>query len=249
MKALIPAAGLGTRWYPWSKIIPKELLPLGKQPSIHYVLEEAVTSGIREIALIINENKKIIKSYVEEIWHRDHRKVDITWFYQALPLGVADALLSADAWVEDKPVGVLYPDEIHPKEGGLVELCRAYKNSPGCWVGMTPRTDNRRQMPLRIEDDGKEGFRIAGPNSNASYRMTGYGTGRYILPKGFSHMQREISRQGKQSSQELDDDLFFASLWKQEVRGVFLSEPIYDVGSPINWCYAVLHTCKSLVHT
>jgi UTP--glucose-1-phosphate uridylyltransferase len=69
MKALIPAAGLGTRWYPWSKIVPKELLPLGRYPAIHYVLDEAVAAGIREIGIIISEAKKLIKTYVENVFY------------------------------------------------------------------------------------------------------------------------------------------------------------------------------------
>ena len=60
MKALIPAAGLGTRWHPWSKIIPKELLPLGNYPAIHHVLEEVADAGIYEIGIIINKEKIII---------------------------------------------------------------------------------------------------------------------------------------------------------------------------------------------
>jgi UTP--glucose-1-phosphate uridylyltransferase len=62
MKALIPAAGRGTRWYPWSRIIPKELLPLGRYPAIHYVLEEAVEAGIRDIGIILNQTNSILHS-------------------------------------------------------------------------------------------------------------------------------------------------------------------------------------------
>jgi UTP--glucose-1-phosphate uridylyltransferase len=72
MKALIPAAGLGTRWYPWSKVIPKELLPLGRFPAIHYVLEEAVAAGIRDIGTIIIEAKSLIRAYADKIWKLDH---------------------------------------------------------------------------------------------------------------------------------------------------------------------------------
>ena len=64
MKALIPAAGQGTRWYPWSHVIPKELLPLGNYPAIHYVLEEVVSAGICEIGIIISRTKGLIKKYV-----------------------------------------------------------------------------------------------------------------------------------------------------------------------------------------
>jgi UTP--glucose-1-phosphate uridylyltransferase len=77
MKALIPAAGLGTRWYPWSKVIPKELLPLGQYPAIHYVLEEAVAAGIREIGIIISEAKELIKAYVEKVWQTQRPEVRV----------------------------------------------------------------------------------------------------------------------------------------------------------------------------
>ena len=103
MKALIPAAGLGTRWYPWSKVVPKELLPIGQYPAIHYVLEEAVAAGIREIGIIISEAKQLIKAYVDDVWIVNHQKIQIMWFYQRSQGGVGDALLCAREWVNGKP--------------------------------------------------------------------------------------------------------------------------------------------------
>ena len=58
MKALIPAAGLGTRWYPWSRVVPKELLPIENYPAIHYVLDETIAAGINKVGIIISEQKK-----------------------------------------------------------------------------------------------------------------------------------------------------------------------------------------------
>ena len=68
MKALIPAAGLGTRWYPWTHVVPKELLPVGRHPAIHLVLDEAVAAGIDDIGIIIRYGKDLIRIYVEQIW-------------------------------------------------------------------------------------------------------------------------------------------------------------------------------------
>jgi len=143
MKALIPAAGLGTRWYPWSKIVPKELLPMGRYPAIHYVLEEAVAAGIRENGIIISKAKKLIKAYVENVWQTQRPETRVVWFYQYSARGVADALLCAKEWVQDEPTAVLYPDEIHPSEGGIIQLCRAYEGSPGCRRGQLVSTYKR----------------------------------------------------------------------------------------------------------
>ena len=118
MKALIPAAGLGTRWYPWSKVISKELLPLGRYLVIHYVLEEAVAAGIREIGIIISEAKQLIRTYVEKVSQTQHPETRIVWFYQNSARGVADALLCAKEWVGDRPTAVICPDEIHPSQKG-----------------------------------------------------------------------------------------------------------------------------------
>lgn len=75
MKTLIPAAGLGTRWHPWSKIVPKELLPLGPYPAIHYVLKEAVAAAISEIGIIISKTKQLIRTYVEDVWMVNHQEI------------------------------------------------------------------------------------------------------------------------------------------------------------------------------
>ena len=116
MKALIPAAGLGTRWYPWSKVIPKELLPLGQYPAIHYVLDEAVAAGIREIGIIISKAMQLIRTYVEKVWQTQRPEARVVWFYQHSARGVADALLCAKEWIQHEPTAVLYPDEIHPSK-------------------------------------------------------------------------------------------------------------------------------------
>jgi len=235
MKALIPAAGLGTRWYPWSRVVPKELLPLGNYPAIHYVLEEVVAAGITEIGIIISPTKELIRRYVEEIWISNHPEVRVTWFYQCLPRGVADALLCASDWVQDNPTAVLYPDEIHPKEGGLIQLRRAYENSSGCWIGLTKNKQNRRQAILQIEKVGGNVFRVCGFCSEKGVQMTGYGTGRYIIDSGLSYMGNYSSLLVSEDFKELDDDKIFELIWENGVFGIILSDPIFDIGTPTTW--------------
>ena len=239
MKALIPAAGLGKRWFPWSQIIPKELLPFGSFPVIHYVLNEIDTSGIKEIGIVINESKQLIKSYVEEIWIVNHPEIRIAWFYQPSPRGVGDALLCAKDWVNGEPTAVLYPDEIHPEKGGINEICKAFQSFPGCWIGLASKNQERRQMPLAVKKINEVVYHISGPCDQECAEEVKYSTGRYILANGFSHIQDTFPQRKNQNSVEFDDDLIFVSLWNQDVRGIVLTEPIYDMGSPQNWRYAI----------
>ena len=65
-KAIIPAAGLGTRFLPVTKAIPKPMLPIVDKPSIHYIVEEAVEAGIKDIVIVVSGNTDSIRSYFEE---------------------------------------------------------------------------------------------------------------------------------------------------------------------------------------
>jgi len=245
MKALIPAAGLGTRWYPWSKVIPKELLPLGRYPAIHYVLEEAVAAGIKEIGIIISKAKKLIKAYVEKVWQTQRPETRVVWFYQYSARGVADALLCAKEWVQDEPTAVLYPDEIHPSEGGIIQLRRAYEGSPGCWIGLTANKQKRRQAVLEIRKIGQNIFYVNGFSKDKQWQYIGYGTGRYILASGLDYFVDSLSQTESLKTKELDDDALFAPLsWDKGVQGTVLDEPIFDIGTPENLCSALLSLCQ-----
>ena len=243
MKALIPAAGLGTRWYPWSKVIPKELLPLGLFPAIHYVLEEAVAAGIREIGIIISKAKQLIRTYVENVWQTQRLEVRVVWFYQASPVGVADALLCAKEWIQNEPTAVLYPDEIHPSEGGIIQLRKAYEGSPASYIGLTANKQKRRQAVLEIEKIGENIFHVNGFGRDKPSQQIGYGTGRYILHSGLSYLGDYLPQVALHQSEEIDDDKILQPLWEKSMYGTMLSEPIFDIGIPINWLCAVENFC------
>jgi UTP-glucose-1-phosphate uridylyltransferase len=235
MKALIPAAGLGTRWHPWSLVVPKELLPIGRYPAIHHVLEEAVTAGIREIGIVLSETKQMIREYVERVWQSQHTKVNVVWFYQVSPRGVADALLHAKEWTQGNPIAVLYPDEIHPKDGGILQLCGLYERLSGCWLGLTAERQKRRQTIFAVEAAGEDTYYVLGPCQSVTRQTVAYGTGRYILDGGLEHFDPSLCFPDISSGRECDDSRLFAPLWSEGIGGVILAEPILDVGSPINW--------------
>lgn len=129
-KAVIPAAGLGTRFLPATKAQPKEMLPIVDKPAIQYIVEEAVASGIEEIAIIISRGKSSIenhfdKSYELEDALQEKNKLDvleevrkisnlanISYIRQQEPRGLGDAILCAKKFVGYEPFAVLLGDDI-----------------------------------------------------------------------------------------------------------------------------------------
>ena len=239
MKALIPAAGLGTRWYPWTHVVPKELLPVGRHPAIHLVLDEAVAAGIDDIGIIIRYGKDLIRIYVEQIWQSSQAGVKLTWLFQARPSGVGDALLSAKDWMGGEPVAVLYPDELHPVSGGLAKLVAAFSKRHGLWIGFAPRCPSRRQTRFSVERMDGDMFRVVGTFKEGTARSVAYGTGRYILPRGLIDVD-ETAQNLRFGNKELDDDQILECLSQQDAFGLELPGCIQDIGCPENWQRAIL---------
>jgi len=129
-KAVIPAAGLGTRFLPITKTGPKEMLPIVDRPVIEYVIEEAVASGIEEIMIVIREGKEVIQRYftpdrVFEDQLRERGKEEeleqilrlpdlsrISFVNQIEPLGLGHAIRCSRAFTGDEPFAVLLGDTI-----------------------------------------------------------------------------------------------------------------------------------------
>ncbi len=129
-KAVIPAAGLGTRFLPVTKSMPKEMLPIIDKPVIHYVVEEAILSGIEDIIIITGRGKRAIEDYFDhspelEMHLINHNKkellgivkdisslVDIHYIRQKEPLGLGDAVLRAEKHIGNEPFAVLLGDDI-----------------------------------------------------------------------------------------------------------------------------------------
>lgn len=129
-KAVIPAAGYGTRFLPITKAVCKEMLPIVDKPTLQYIVEEAVASGMREILIITGRNKKSIEDFfdytpeldavLEENMQEEYLKLskkmenlaDIYFVRQKHPVGFADAVLYAQPFTGDEPFGILLGDDI-----------------------------------------------------------------------------------------------------------------------------------------
>lgn len=150
-KAVIPTAGLGTRFLPVTKSMPKEMLPIIDKPVIHYVVEEAIESGIDDIIFVTGRNKRSIEDYFDEspeleMHLKDRHKddllkmvqdissmVDIHYIRQKEPRGLGDAILTARKHISGDPFAVLLGDDIivngKPCTQQLIEIHEKYGRS------------------------------------------------------------------------------------------------------------------------
>lgn len=147
-KAVIPAAGLGTRLLPVTKAVPKELLLVVDRPAIQYVVEEAVASGIEEIIFVTSPSKNGIVAYLSpapelDAWLATQGKADlladlnrllsrirVTCVFQEQPLGLGHAVLCARDAVGDEPCIVILPDDLGEADPPLAaQLLQVYQQT------------------------------------------------------------------------------------------------------------------------
>ena len=155
-KAILPIAGLGTRFLPLSKIFPKEVWPLVDKPVIQYLVEEAKQSGISEIIFVISPEKKVVVDYFQKYYLQKSPKLEkrlkeqgrvnlleelkkmeelcqglsFNFVFQKKPLGDGHAILQAKDLVKDEPVAVLFGDDIvESKTPCLAQLIKVFKTA------------------------------------------------------------------------------------------------------------------------
>ena len=156
-KAVIPAAGLGTRVLPATKSIPKEMLPIVDRPAIHYIVEEAVRSGITDILIITSRGKSSLEDYFDRAPELEARLLasgkdalyrdvlaptelaNIQYIRQKETKGLGHAVLCAREFVGNEPFAVLYGDDViisPPDSPATGELVRAYEKYGKAVVGI-----------------------------------------------------------------------------------------------------------------
>ena len=153
-KAVIPAAGFGTRFLPATKAQPKEMLPIVDTPAIQYIVKESLDSGIEEILIITGRSKRAIEDHfdssveLEELLQKqgknkqlamvkDLADIKIHFIRQKSPRGLGDAVLCAKAFIGDEPFAVLLGDDIvyNPEKPCLQQLMDCYEQHPGIILG------------------------------------------------------------------------------------------------------------------
>lgn len=154
-KAVIPAAGFGTRVLPMTKAVPKEMLPIVDKPSIQYIVEECVKSGITDILIITSRNKDVIENHfdkspeLEKALEKPGKEAllqqvkdisslaNIYYLRQKEAKGLGHAILCAKEFTGDEPFMVLYPDDvIFGEKPVALQLVEAYNKYGKACVGI-----------------------------------------------------------------------------------------------------------------
>lgn len=154
-KAIIPAAGLGTRFLPATKAQPKEMLPIVDKPTIQYIVEEAVASGIEDIIIVTGRTKKSIEDHFDksvelemelekkgndellEIARSVSNIANIYYIRQKEPKGLGHAVLTAKTFIGDEPFAVLLGDDVISSEvPALRQMIEQYNEHQGSILGV-----------------------------------------------------------------------------------------------------------------
>ena len=257
MKAVIPAAGLGTRFLPLTKAQPKEMLPVVNKPTIQWVAEEAVDAGITDIAIITGKHKKSIENHFSSAEHLEEilkktgkfkelekiREVseiaNLEFIVQDEQKGLGDAILCAEAFVGDDPFAVLLGDTIFTGSPNctkeLVHLF-AEKNSPIFSVEeILP--DETKRYGIVSGKEVEDGIMLVDslvekPEKSASPSLLGI-QGRYVFtPKLFTHLKE--TSEGLGGEIQLTDAMNSLSKVQNIYCWTFKGKR-YDIGTMKDW--------------
>lgn len=215
-KAIIPAAGLGTRFLPATKAMPKEMLPIVDKPTIQYIIEEAVASGIEDIIIVTGKGKRAIEDHFDIAYELEQNLLekgkfdmlekvqyptnlaDIHYIRQKQPLGLGHAVWCARNFIGDEPFAVLLGDDIVKSETPcLKQLMNVYEETHSSVIGVQKVADEETHRYGIIEPATKEGRRYQVKNF---VEKPAHGTapsnlaimGRYILtPEIFMFLEKK----------------------------------------------------------
>jgi UTP--glucose-1-phosphate uridylyltransferase len=222
-KAIIPAAGLGTRFLPATKAMPKEMLPIVDKPTIQYIVEEAVASGIEDIIIVTGRGKRAIEDHFDNYFELEQnlfdkgkfelldevqkpsKLVDIHYIRQKEPKGLGHAIWCARKFIGDEPFAVLLGDDIVVSETPclkqMIDLFGDYNSSV---IGVKQVSDEERSRYGIVEADElservyKAMKLFEKPTNNITQSKLAI-MGRYILtPKIFDILETtQIGRGGE----------------------------------------------------
>ena len=262
-KAIIPAAGLGTRFLPATKAQPKEMLPIVDKPTLQYIIEECVASGIEEILIITGRNKKSIEDHFDksveleielekagkkemlEMVRDISDMVDIYFIRQKEPRGLGHAILCAKTFVGNEPFAVLLGDDVvyNDQKPCLKQLINCYREYNTSVLGVQtvePENVNKYGIVggIQIEDNVYKVKELVEKPSLEEAPSNVAILGRYIItPKIFKIL--ENTAPGKGNEIQLTDALL--KLIEEEAMYAYNFEGRrYDVGDKLGFLQATV---------
>lgn len=254
-KAIIPAAGLGTRFLPATKAMPKEMLPIVDKPTIQYIVEEAIESGIEDIIIVTGKGKRAIEDHFDHAFELEDNllkkekfeeldkvlntsKVDIHYIRQKEPKGLGHAVWCARNFIGNEPFAVLLGDDIvqadTPCTKQLIDQFNIVQSSV-LGIQEVPYEETHRYGivdPLSIDDNlAKVASFVEKPKENPPSNLAIMG--RYILtPEIFNYL--ETQQTGAGGEIQLTDAINRLNQ-EQSVYAYEFSGERYDVGEKIGF--------------
>jgi UTP--glucose-1-phosphate uridylyltransferase len=214
-KAIIPAAGLGTRFLPVTKAMPKEMLPIVDKPTIQYIIEEAIESGIEDIIIVTGKGKRAIEDHFDHNYELEDNlmkkekwdmldkvkattEVELHYIRQKEAKGLGHAVWCARKFIGDEPFAVLLGDDIVQAETpGLRQLIEQYEETQSSVVGVQQVPENETDRYGIVDPSTIEGRRYQVNNFVEKPKL---GTapsnlaimGRYVFtPEIFNHLDKQ----------------------------------------------------------
>ena len=263
MKGVILAAGYGSRFLPITKSIPKEMLPMITKPSIDFIIEEFIASGIEEILIVTSRRKKSLEDYLDrEIeletvfseegasrkleWLRPH---ECRFFFtrQQEMMGTGHALLLTRPFICDEPFVVAYPDDIHFGEVPLARQIIDVYEKTGCLVLSTiyDPPDLNRYGVLAVKDDGLHVSDIVEKPPKGEEPSREVSIGRYLYtPEIFEYLEAGLKTHGKGEYTHISALRRLAELDRlvyKRIEGIR-----YDIGEPEGYLRSILQYVRSV---
>ena len=254
-KAIIPAAGLGTRFLPATKAMPKEMLPIVDKPTIQYIVEEAIESGIEDIIIVTSHAKRAIEDHFDANFELEaslkssgktdllqkvkQAEVDIHYIRQKEPKGLGHAVWCARKFIGDEPFAVLLGDDIVRAETPcLKQLMNQYDETGSSIVGVQQVPEEETDRYGIVDPNAQEGRRyqvkefVEKPKQGTAPSNLAI-MGRYILtPEIFTHLDKhEIGAGGEIQL----TDAIQALNEKQKVYAYDFEGRRYDVGEKLGF--------------
>ncbi|WP_345803337.1 UTP--glucose-1-phosphate uridylyltransferase GalU [Microbacterium sp. AZCO] len=265
-KAVIPAAGLGTRFLPATKAMPKEMLPVVDKPAIQYVVEEATQAGIGDILIIIGRNKNALSNHFDSVPEletnlekkgdtdklekvkRSSDLADIHFVRQGEPKGLGHAVLRARSHVGDNPFAVLLGDDLIDERDPLLTKMLAEHERTGAAIVALMEVDPAHihmYGAAAVEETGEDGVvKVTGlvekPKAEDAPSNLAV-IGRYVLGPGvFDILER--TQPGKGGEIQLTDALqeLAADSDGPGVYGVVFRGRRYDTGDRLDYIKAIV---------
>ena len=264
-KAVVPIAGLATRFLPLSKALPKELLPVGLKPMLLYALEELKAAGVQQIIFVVNSNKKQVEGYVKRSFQlekllADRNQKELLEEMQELhktlegfsfafvsdkPLGDGHAVLQAKKLVGQEPCFVLYPDDIiEANISGCAQIAQVFKTSqkPVTALARLPKDRLSSYGIVDVEKIAQRLFKIKKivekPQGEAPSDLAIIGR-RIITPEVFDYLKK--AKPNKKGEIVLSETLGEMVQDGKIVYGYEIEGKWWEAGNKKDWLKTHLH--------